>query len=117
MRRALMGFAEGVPCDDCSAHFTRHVATMPGSALDGRTDLLRWVIDTHNAVNLRLGKRAVPQNVAMAMIADKFEEKKKFPTWAIALIVITLAVAAGSGIAYATRRASGGPRSSRTKLV
>lgn len=76
MKQTLAGIAKHFPCSDCSRHFTPHVAKMEPKDLHGRMGLLQWVINTHNIVNKRLGKKVYEFPEAMKLIATKYERRE-----------------------------------------
>ncbi len=46
-----------IPCSNCQKHFRQHLHSNPITpALDSRSDLVKWVIQMHNLVNISLGK-------------------------------------------------------------
>jgi hypothetical protein len=46
-----------IPCSMCQKHYRQHLHSNPISpALDSRADLVKWVIQMHNLVNISLGK-------------------------------------------------------------
>jgi hypothetical protein len=48
---------ELIPCANCRKHYQQHLHTNPITpALDTRADLVKWVIQMHNLVNISLGK-------------------------------------------------------------
>jgi hypothetical protein len=48
---------ELIPCANCRKHYQQHLHTNPITpALDTRADLVKWVIQMHNMVNISLGK-------------------------------------------------------------
>lgn len=50
-------FRHLLPCDFCRKHYARHIANYPITPhLDSKYDLIRWVINVHNTVNLSLNK-------------------------------------------------------------
>jgi len=57
-----------LPCAKCANHFSKLV-----SKLDPATtrDVLQWTIDTHNAVNARLGKTVLDYESAIRHIRQK----------------------------------------------
>ena len=52
-----------LPCSFCRKHFSRYLAEYPITPhLDRRVDLIKWVIQIHNFVNLSIGKPEIPAN-------------------------------------------------------
>ncbi len=46
-----------IPCPVCREHYKQHITKNPiVPHLDNRTDLFKWTVDLHNAVNVSLGK-------------------------------------------------------------
>jgi hypothetical protein len=45
-----------LPCPTCQEHYTKNFDDIP-IRLDNRQDLINWLIDIHNAVNIKNGKR------------------------------------------------------------
>jgi hypothetical protein len=63
-----VNFKELIPCANCRKHYQQHLHINPISpALDSRADLVKWVIQMHNLVNISLGKPTMTvQEVMMA---------------------------------------------------
>jgi hypothetical protein len=59
---------ELIPCTNCRKHYQQHLHINPITpALDSRADLVKWVIQMHNMVNISLGKPTMTvQEVLMA---------------------------------------------------
>ena len=50
-----------LPCPKCSDHFCQGLAENPvGQHVQSKEALSRWLVDFHNRVNQRLGKKHVP---------------------------------------------------------
>lgn len=48
---------ELIPCANCRKHYQQHLHTNPITpALDTRADLVKWVIDLHNLVNISIAR-------------------------------------------------------------
>ena len=45
-----------LPCPSCQEHYSKNFDDIP-IRLDSRQDLINWLIDIHNAVNIKNGKR------------------------------------------------------------
>lgn len=62
---------ELLPCADCRKHYTAELAAHPvRTAVDSRDTLSRWLVDLHNRVNARLGKRVVSYDEVRAQYLD-----------------------------------------------
>ena len=56
----LKSFAEVIPCMKCKKHFKETLSTLSGPSdrmFDSREAYSRWLVDIHNEVNQRLGKK------------------------------------------------------------
>ena len=52
-----VNFKDLIPCANCQKHYRQHLHSNPITpALDSRGDLVKWVIQMHNLVNISLGK-------------------------------------------------------------
>jgi hypothetical protein len=52
-----VNFKDLIPCSTCRKHYNQNLHINPITpALDNRSDLVRWVIQMHNLVNISLGK-------------------------------------------------------------
>jgi hypothetical protein len=65
---------ELIPCANCRKHYQQHLHTNPITpALDTRADLVKWVIQMHNLVNISLGKPTMTvEEVMMAYKMNNF---------------------------------------------
>jgi hypothetical protein len=63
-----VNFKDLIPCSTCRKHYNQHLHINPITpALDNRSDLVKWVIQMHNLVNISLGKPTMTvQEVLMA---------------------------------------------------
>ena len=96
VRAFLQSLAVLLPCSVCAQHFA---ALAPTARLGSAYDLLKWTVDTHNAVNARLHKPtlsdaqavlAMEKNGAGASVGDSC----KTPTWAWTAPATVLAIVA-----------------------
>jgi len=70
-----------IPCAICREHYKEHLSKNPLTPyLDSRKDLLKWTIDTHNAVNKMLGK---PEWTDTELIAyyERLGRRNRSPVW------------------------------------
>jgi hypothetical protein len=57
-REFYMTIKDVLPCETCRRHYKTYIITYPITPyLDSRAELIKWVIQIHNFVNHRLGKR------------------------------------------------------------
>jgi hypothetical protein len=60
-----------LPCAACRQHYTNYLSRYPIEPhLDTRMDLIRWVIQVHNFVNVSLGKPAYSVDTVLAVYAN-----------------------------------------------
>lgn len=77
-RRSMFNFlhslSDVIPCSVCRTHFTRslaeHAPSPDSAALSGRDALSRYLVDLHNQVNARTGKRVWRYEEAAALYAS-----------------------------------------------
>jgi hypothetical protein len=58
MQAFLESMIDVLPCPICRHHYELNLKEMPlNGALDTRVELIKWVFDMHNRINVQLGKR------------------------------------------------------------
>jgi hypothetical protein len=69
-----VNFKDLIPCSNCQKHYRQHLHSNPITpALDSRADLVKWVIQMHNIVNISLGKPTMTvEEVIMAYKMNNF---------------------------------------------
>ena len=61
-------FKTTLPCEVCKVHYRNYMLTKPISYYaNNRTDLSNWLIDLHNQVNARNGKRILSYKEAKSL--------------------------------------------------
>lgn len=61
-----------LPCVRCSLHYKDHLTAYPvGPSLVGRSELFRWTVDLHNAVNASVGRDGWTYEQAYAKYSDR----------------------------------------------
>jgi hypothetical protein len=107
-----------LPCTTCRQHYKNYLSQYPIEPnLDTRIDLITWVIQIHNFVNIALGKPAltVPQVLAIysnlepvspfaKVDIQNIEEDKLRKYYGRLYIFIGLFIAIVASIIYAKRR-------------
>lgn len=58
-----------LPCANCRAHYSQHLTMFPltDSILESRYKLIKWLVDLHNQVNKRNGKKEYSINEVIQM--------------------------------------------------
>lgn len=99
-----------LPCDLCKKHYREFLHKNPILPfLDKKDDLIRWVVDIHNDINISLGKRALSMDEVIDIystlnpispfarvdadeIAKKYEIKRytKIYYWIVIMAIIIL---------------------------
>lgn len=69
METFLISFGKVLPCKLCRKNFENYLAKNP-IRLGTRNQLRDWIIDLHNSVNQRLGKRVLSHQEALKAIAS-----------------------------------------------
>lgn len=89
-----VNFKDLIPCSNCRKHYNQHLHNNPITpALDSRADLVKWVIQLHNMVNISLGKPTMtvqevltayqmnnflPPNYKKPVIIERAQAKEKW---------------------------------------
>lgn len=70
-----------IPCAICKTHYADFLLKYPVTpSLDNRTDLFRWTVQIHNAVNESLGKKQVTEADSIRFYA-KLGERGRSPIY------------------------------------
>jgi hypothetical protein len=64
-----------LPCPTCREHYGGNFESIP-IRLDNREDLIEWLIDIHNEVNLKDGKKAYSYSEVYQIYTDMYDIKK-----------------------------------------
>ena len=101
--------ATTIPCPICKTHYRKFLAESPvESAVANRHDLIHWVFELHNNVNLQLGKRAITFDeyivYMQALAASPRTTFPSSPTPSLTTVALTVAGIAGiaGALYYAT---------------
>ena len=71
MTAFITSLANVLPCDKCKFHFKKNLEKFPLSqALTSRSNFIKWVIDVHNSVNERIGKRILSYDEGIHEMKD-----------------------------------------------
>jgi len=56
-RDFFISLGDIIPCEQCQKHYKKHTSEYPITPhLDNKGDLIKWLIQIHNFVNISLGK-------------------------------------------------------------
>jgi hypothetical protein len=69
----LKSFGKIIMCDICKAHYNRKIKQNP-PLLDSRDDYFKWMIDFHNEVNGRTGKRSYTYQEVLKIYQDTYQK-------------------------------------------
>lgn len=104
-----------LPCPVCREHYKEQLAKSPVSdALNSKGDLILWVWDIHNEVNIMLGKPTISVDEfldhmrALGRGETTDSETCCSPTWSSLAGVGTVGLLLGVGAFYAWTRLRGG---------
>jgi hypothetical protein len=73
-QRFLKSFGQVLMCDVCKVHYNRNLEEYPPK-LDSRKDFFEWMVDLHNEVNGRTGKRAWTYQEALEHYQNLYQTK------------------------------------------
>lgn len=65
---------EILPCKFCRNNYTNHIKKHP-IKLDSKKELVYWLIDIHNMVNIQEGKKTMSYEDVLAMYEDLYGKK------------------------------------------
>lgn len=65
-----------LPCANCRGHYAQYITSYPLSdnILSSRYKLIKWLVDLHNSVNKRTGKREYSLEEVIKMYSDNNNE-------------------------------------------
>jgi len=69
----LKSFSKIIPCDVCKVHYSRNLKENP-LRLDNRKELFEWLVDLHNEVNGRTGKRSYTYEEALKIYEEAYQK-------------------------------------------
>ena len=69
----LKSFANVIPCDICKVHYTRNLDENP-PRLENRKQFFEWIVDLHNEVNGRTGKRSYSYDEVLKLYNEKYQK-------------------------------------------
>lgn len=71
-----------LPCSKCQEHYNKHLLNMPlDEHINSRRELVEWLIELHNQVNISLGKRTYSYDEVMQIYYEKYYKKNHIKTW------------------------------------
>ena len=87
----LYGLQPVIPCKICRDHFKRNLAETPPK-LESRKDFSEWMIDAHNEVNSRTGKKIYTYDEAINIWDQncKYNIKNIYIYFLIFFVIITI---------------------------
>jgi len=80
-----------LPCARCAQHYSNNLKIYPlDEALKKKDTLINWLIDIHNEVNKKNGKRVYSYEEVRQIYKDMFSMKNKQLNWNTILIIIII---------------------------
>jgi len=73
MMQFLQGLRHVLLCDICKTHYNRNLKENP-PRLDNRKDFFEWMVDFHNEVNGRTGKRSYTYEEVLQIYNTKYNK-------------------------------------------
>ena len=78
-----------LPCEKCAKHYGENLKKYPlDPALESKTKLKNWLIDIHNEVNKKNGKRVYSYEEVYKIYSDMYDIKKQKNNVNIILIIV-----------------------------
>lgn len=75
-----------LPCDTCKKHYSENIEKYPltDKIMDSKERLFKWLVDLHNEVNKKNGKKEMTYKDAL----ERFEDKSNYKKEIISIIII-----------------------------
>ena len=67
IRNAITHFGSLLPCEECKTHYNNYIDDNNPTRVETQADFQKYLVDLHNDVNTRLGKKTVRLDEAEAM--------------------------------------------------
>jgi hypothetical protein len=78
-----------LPCENCKVHFANYLLKRPLKFyLNDKSGLINWLIDMHNEVNARLGKKILSYNEARKIYEKPKNTNNIFLLFLLFLIIL-----------------------------
>lgn len=92
IRNFFNNLSNVLPCDKCKYNYTIHLRERPLTDFDvsSRNNLIKWLIDIHNLVNISNGKKKYTYDESIKKIMEPFNESEKSENNYFLLITIFL---------------------------
>jgi hypothetical protein len=88
-----------LPCPTCREHYGKSFETVP-IRLDNRKELIEWLIDIHNKVNLEAGKKVYSYSEVYQIYNDMYDIKNNVSGTSDYLVIILLVIVAIAAYYY-----------------
>lgn len=83
--------ANVLPCEKCRKHYIRELMLNPiTDHVNSRKTVIKWLIDLHNSVNRRLGKRVLSYKEVYAIYEQKNDNSALFATTILCTVMLVL---------------------------
>lgn len=71
-----------LPCSKCQQHYNEHLKELPlDEHLSSRREIVEWLIELHNKVNISLGKPTMNYDEVMQLYYNKYYKKDHVDIW------------------------------------
>ncbi len=83
-----------LPCGGCRTNYQKHLIDLPltDKVMSSRINLLDWIINMHNTVNISLGKPILDHDEAMEKINNLAKPQKKSNWFYILLLIVVIII-------------------------
>jgi len=93
IREFFRGIINFLPCEACKEHYIAFLQKRPiRYQYDNRDNLIKWLIDLHNEVNTRTGKRVLSYQEARLIYEQQQSTMSTEAMVALLLIIIILVI-------------------------
>ena len=73
MRHYIQGMCPNLPCYGCSFHCSEYIRQYPPT-VESKEKLFKYLVDFHNSVNIKLGKRVYTESEVKKNIVDNYSK-------------------------------------------
>lgn len=82
-----------IPCKNCAKHYSENLDTYPiGNSLNSKQDLVNWLIDIHNEVNVKNDKRKYSYNEVINKYNKLYSPKTNYCMIITVILLILFAI-------------------------
>ncbi len=90
IKRFFLAIADIIPCENCRVHFALNLKKFPLSdtVLESRYNLVNWLKDIHNEVNIQNGKKIYTYDD----VINEYSNKNKKNDFSVEIVTVILLI-------------------------